>query len=280
MLDQEQPDNTKSNTKNTDTPIVSEETLLEQQFIDLPLELNQDTQDEYLNCQEYCNTLTEEYVLSTSCKNNIWVLPLTIYTQQTFDHKKTISASHLEIDFLLDSGATLNILNTDTWNETKEYHKLQLKLSTFVLSKANNSKLQLSGTIKLTLYPDVTEIRTLKNTSFTINFHVSNTKLNILGTLFLEQYFDSIKCLSHTLEIKHNNGTKSIKFYDSSIKPPPYYSRLFPVIGDHSIYFTPSEHRIFTCSLTAYEWKKMQTVPSFMHLTFHSYHYAKTCFSL
>ena len=103
-------------------------------------------------------------------------------------------------------------------HSSKEYHKLQLKASTFVLSKANNSKLQSSGTIKLTLYPDVTEIRTLKNTSFTITFHVSNTKLNILGTPILEKYFDSIKCSSHTLEVKHNNDIKSLKCYDSSIK--------------------------------------------------------------
>ena len=111
----------------------------------------QDTQDEYFNCQEDCNTLTEDYILSTSCKSKIWVLPLTKYTQQTLDHKRTISPPHLERDFLLDYGATLNILNTHIWNEIKEYHK-QLKASTFVLSAANNSKLQSKGTVKLTLY--------------------------------------------------------------------------------------------------------------------------------
>ena len=159
-------------------------------------------------CQEECNTLTEEYALSTSCKNNKWVLPLTIYTQQTPDHKKTISPPHLEIDFLLDSGATIYILNTENWNEIKEYHKLQLKAPIFVLSAANNSKLKSTGPMKLTLYPDVTESRTLKNTSFKLTFHVSNTKLNILGTLFLQKYVDSLKRSSHTFEIKHNNDIK------------------------------------------------------------------------
>ena len=144
MLDQEQSDNTASNTENTATTIVSEETLLKQQFKDSLLELNQDTRDEYFHCQEKCNILTEERNLSISCKNNIWVKPLTIYTQQTLDHKKTICLPHLEIDFLLDSGATLNIIKT----EIKEYHKLQLKVATFVLSAANNSKLQSKGTIQ------------------------------------------------------------------------------------------------------------------------------------
>ena len=172
------------------------------------MELNQDTLNEYFNCQEECNTLTEEYILSTSCKTNIWEHSLTIYTQKTPDHKKTISPPHLEIDFLLDSGATLNILTTVNRNEIKEYHKLQLKASRFVLSAANNFKLQSNGTIKLTLYPDVTDCRTLKNTSFTLTFHVSKTKFNILGTPFLEQYVDSINCSSHTLESKYNNDIK------------------------------------------------------------------------
>ena len=95
-------------TENTDTPNFTEETLLEQQFNDLLLSLNQEIQGDYFNSQEECNTLTDEYILSTSCKNNI-------FTQQTPDHKKTIYPPHLEKDFLLDSGATLNILITETW---------------------------------------------------------------------------------------------------------------------------------------------------------------------
>ena len=128
-----------------------------------------------------------------------------MYTPQTPDPKRTISPPHLEIDFLLDSGATLNILNNETWNEIKEYHKLQLKASTFVLSAANNLKLQSNGTVKLNLYPDATEKKTLRNTFFTLTFHVTNTKFNIIGTSFIEKYEDSIKCSSHTLDIKNNH---------------------------------------------------------------------------
>ena len=95
-------------------------------------------------------------------------------------------------------------------NEITEYHKLQLKALTFVLSAANNSKLQSSDTEKLTLYPDETENCTLRNTTFALTFHVSITKFNILGTLFLENV-ESIKCSSHTLEIKHNYESKSLK---------------------------------------------------------------------
>ena len=199
--------------------------------------------------------------------NKIWVLPLTIYTQQKPDYKKTISTPHLEIDSILDSGATLNILKTNSWNAIKVYKQLQLKASLFVLSAANNSNLQSYGTVKLRLYPDATEDRNLKNTSFTLTFHVSNTKYNILGTPFLEKNVESIKCSSHTLEIKHKNDIKSLNYYDSLIKTPPYYSRLIPVIGDQSIYFTPFEHRILTYSLTAYECKNKNATGTIFYAT-------------
>ena len=67
LFDQKQTDNTTPNTENTETQDVSEETLLEQQFNDLILQLNQDNKDEDFNCQVECITLTEEYIISTSC---------------------------------------------------------------------------------------------------------------------------------------------------------------------------------------------------------------------
>ena len=255
LLDQEQTDDTPSNTENTEAHNVSEEKLPEQQFNDLLIEITQDTQDEYFNCQEEGNTLTEEYTLCTSCNSNFWVLPLTIYTHQTPDYTKTVFPPYLEIDFRLDLGAMPTLLNSDSWNEAKEYHKLQLKASTFVLSVANNFKLQSTGTLNVTLHPDVTAIRTLRKTSFTLIFHVSNTKFNILGTPFLEKYVDWIICSSHTLEIKQSHDLKSLKYYDSSTKSTPYCSRLFLVISDKSLHFQPFGHRILTYSLTAYDCK-------------------------
>ena len=80
LFDRAQTDDTTSKAEYTETQNVSEEQYLEQQFNEVLLELNQDIQDEYFNCQEECNTLTEEYILSTSCRSNIWVLPLRIYT--------------------------------------------------------------------------------------------------------------------------------------------------------------------------------------------------------
>ena len=130
----------------------------------------------------------------------------------------------------------------------------KLKASTiFVLSAANNSKLQSNGTVKFIFVPDVTERRISNNIKFKLTFHVSNTKYNIQGTLFLEKYVESIKCSFYRLEVK--NDTKSLKFYDSSIKLYRGYSQFFPVFVDHSLYFQLFVHRILTYLPTAYECK-------------------------
>ena len=58
-----------------------------------------------------------------------------VYIQKTPDHTKTVSPPHLEIDFLLDSGATLHVINNDTWNEIKEYQKHQHLKHQYLISQ-------------------------------------------------------------------------------------------------------------------------------------------------
>ena len=71
--------------------------------------------------------------------------------EQDFAKQKPI----LEIAFLLDSGATLNLLNEDTWNEVK-YNNLEIHLekANKTLTAANNTTIETFGTVTLTLTPD------------------------------------------------------------------------------------------------------------------------------
>ena len=87
-----------------------------------------------------------------------------------------------------------------------------------------------------------------------LNLHVSNIKFNILGTPLLEKFEEFTKCSSSTLEIKHNYKKKFSKFYETSKRPQPYYSRLFPVVRDQKLlYCKPFEYRILTYSFNACE---------------------------
>ena len=61
----------------------------------------------------------------------------------------------LEIDFLMDSGATLNLLNEDTWNEIKYKNpEIQLEKANKTLTAANNTTIETYGTVQLPLTPD------------------------------------------------------------------------------------------------------------------------------
>ena len=93
LLNQELTDNTMSNTENTETQNVSEEQLLEQQFKDLLLELNHDTQDEYFNCQGECNThiRIHSFHIMQNCYMGITIN--NIYTTNTRSYKNRFSAT-------------------------------------------------------------------------------------------------------------------------------------------------------------------------------------------
>ena len=73
--------------------------------------------------------------------------------EQDFQEQRPI----LEINFLLDSGATLNLLNEDTWNEIKYNNtNICLEQSNKTLTAANNTTIDTFGTVTLNLTPDTT----------------------------------------------------------------------------------------------------------------------------
>ena len=84
--------------------------------------------------------------------NPTWILPMYQYSNpdQDFTTQKPI----LEIDFLLDSGATLNLINEDTWNEIKYNNPgIYREKANETLTEANNRKLETIGTVTLNLSP-------------------------------------------------------------------------------------------------------------------------------
>ena len=78
----------------------------------------------------------------------------------------------LEIDFLLDSGATLNLLNEDTWNEIKYNNPdIRLEQANKTLTAANNTTIETFGTVTLNLTPDKTSnSRNKPKHNFSIHF--------------------------------------------------------------------------------------------------------------
>ena len=100
--------------------------------------------------------------------------------EQDFRKQKPI----LEIDFLLDSVATLNLLNEDRWNEIKYNNpEIQLEKAKKTLTAADNTTIETFGTVTLNLTPERTSnSRNKLQQNFNIYFHITQSNHNILGT--------------------------------------------------------------------------------------------------
>ena len=144
---------------------------------------DQEILDKFYNANEdTCNT-----VINTLESNPTWILPM--YQYQKFEQDFTKQKPMLEIDFLLDSGATLNLLNEDTWNEIKYNNpEMILDKASKTLTAANNTKIDTFGTVTLNLTPDrISNSRNKPQNNFCIHFYVTQCNHNILGTPFFKE---------------------------------------------------------------------------------------------
>ena len=155
----------------------------------------------------------------------------------------------LEIDFLLDSGATLNLLNEYTWNELKyknPHHQLTKSVRT--LTVASNTKIETWGTINLNVTPErISNSRSNPHPNFNIFFYVTQCNHNVLGTPFFNEYIETINVNTNNLTINTPTDIDNeIRFFQNTTKEYPYYSRIYPVYNKETQYFEPHEHNCLT----------------------------------
>ena len=145
----------------------------------------------------------------------------------------------LEIDFLLDSGATLNLLNEHTWNEIIYNNpEIQLEKANKTLTAANSTTIQTFGTVTLNLTPERTSnSRNKLQQNFKSYFYITQCNHNILGTPFFKEYLETINVNTNKLTINTNTiMDNDITFFMNSAKGYPYYSRLYPIFNRESMY--------------------------------------------
>ena len=109
--------NINSPTRNADPPGIDE-----YEYTSESTNEDQEILDKFYNAKEdTCNS-----IINTLESNPTWILPMYQCTklEQDFTKQKPL----LAIDFLLDSGATLNLLNEDTWNQIK-YNNPEIHLA-------------------------------------------------------------------------------------------------------------------------------------------------------
>ena len=137
----------------------------------------------------------------------------------------------LEIDFLLDSRATLNLLNEDTWNEIKYNNPdIRLEQANKTLTAANNTIIETFGTVTLNLTPDkTTNSRNKTQHNLSIHFYVTQCNHNIIGTPFFKEYIETINVNTNKLTINTNTiMDNDITFFMNSTKGYPLLLSIIP----------------------------------------------------
>ena len=166
-------------------------------------------------------------------------------SERDFTKQKPI----LEIDFLLDSGATLNLINEDTWNEIQYNNpEIHLERAHKTLTAANNTTIETIGTITLNLTTDrISNHRNKLQHGFNIHLYITKCNHNILGTPFFKEYIETINVNTNKLTMNTNTILDNdITFFLNSTKGYPYYSRLYPIFNKESIYLDREQHKCIT----------------------------------
>ena len=204
---------------------------------------DQEILDKFYNAnEETCNN-----IVNALENNPTWILPM--YQCNKFEQDFTKQKPILEIDFLLDSGATLNLINEDTWNEIQYNNpEIRLERANKTLTAANNTTIETLGTITLNLTTDrVSNNRNKLQHNFNIHFYITKCNHNILGTPFFKEYIETINVNTNKLTI--NTSTildNDITFFMNSTKGYPYYSRLYPIFNKEKIYLDREQNKCIT----------------------------------
>ena len=126
-----------------------------------------------------------------------------LYTHASPNQNQRDYPSRLKISFLLDSGASISVLNHPTITIAK---LLQIKQnnpqnSSKTLTVANQTEVPILHYVTITLKTTIED----DSRQFTIPFAVADIKYNILGTPFFEENLQNINIQDFTSQLKHHS---------------------------------------------------------------------------
>ena len=162
-----------------------------------------------------------------------WFYPLYIHA---FEEKHHILPSRLEILFLLDTGASISVLNLPT------FHVFAKQLNLNVLKNIENpTQVPTIHYIPLTCYTEVNH----QNRSFYIKFAVANIKYNFLGAPFFKRYFQNIDFHQNIMTYKEQHPKLPTKTHFSCFteKEYPYISYIYTIRCKEPIHFKPRSEK-------------------------------------
>ena len=209
----------------------------------------------------------------------------TLYVHTPSSITQRDNPSRLEIAFLLDSGASISVLNYPTYITLRKLLNIRPTHTSDTgpyntsktLTVANQTEVQLLHYANIILNTPIDE----NSCYFSVPFAVADIKYNILGTPFFEDNIQNIHIQDFTLEFKyqsqiHPNYTK---FTTLLSKDYPYYSYIYRINSKTQIRLNPKSSKIAHFPMKNYHNLHFTTTPQnhFFPSIPHTYFATKFC---
>ena len=172
-----------------------------------------------------------------------WFYSLYTHTSSNQNHRDY--SSRLEISFLLDSGASISLLNHPTFITIAKLLNIKQNPphnSSKTLTVANQTEVPILDYSTITLNTTIED----NSRQFTIPFAVADIKYNILGTPFFEENIQNINIQDFTLQFKHHSRVYPNygKFTSLLSKDYPDFSYIYRINSKTQIRLKPNSSKI------------------------------------
>ena len=176
-----------------------------------------------------------------------WFYTLYIHTPSSIVQRD--NPSRLEIAFLLDSGASISVLNYPTYITLTKLLDIRPNHTSDVGPTRNSKTLTVANQTEVPIlhYANIILNTTIDENSryFSVPFAVADIKYNSLGTPFFEDNIQNINIQDFTLEFKYQSKTHPnyAKFTTLLSKDYPYFSYIYRINSKTQIRLKPKSSK-------------------------------------
>ena len=159
----------------------------------------------------------------------------TLYVHTPSSKTQRDNPSRLEIAFLLDSGASISVLNYPTYITLTKLLDIRPNHTSDIGPNNTSKTLTVANRTEVPIlhYANIILNTPIDDNSryFSVSFAVADIKYNILGTPFFEDNIQNINIQDFTLEFKYQSKTHPnyAKFTTHLSKDYPYFSYIYRI---------------------------------------------------
>ena len=194
-----------------------------------------------------------------------WFYTLYVHTPSSLVQRD--NPSRLEIAFLLDSGASISVLNYPTYITLTKHLDIRSNHTSDVGPTRNSKTLTVANQTEVPIlhYANIILNTTIDEDShyFSVPFAVADIKYNILGSPFFEDKIQNINIQDFTLEFKYQSKTHQnyAKFTRLLSKDYPYFSYNYRINSKTQIRLKPKSSKIAHFPIKNYHNLPFTTTP-------------------